>query len=150
MARPQCLQPATISAHASSSPPATDVVDPCMVRADELIRQVTINAPERGLLLLRVRDEIRMTLDAYKTLYNSSVTFGIRKQMQAEIGIPEMEAQILVRTAGRARAHALLPCCAAHEPCACLPCMCAHSPRAGVVGAQEDIRGTNSGAAQQD
>ncbi len=38
---------------------------------DELIRQVTLESPERGLLLLRVRDEIRMTLDAYKTLYDS-------------------------------------------------------------------------------
>jgi dynein light intermediate chain len=55
---------------------------------------VTINSPDRGLLLLRVRDEIRMTLDAYKTLYDSSVTFGIRKQLQAEAGMPEMEAAI--------------------------------------------------------
>lgn len=61
---------------------------------DELIRQVTINSPERGLLLLRVRDEIRMTIDAYKTLYDSSVTFGTRKQLQAEQGIPEMEQRI--------------------------------------------------------
>ena len=36
---------------------------------DELIRQVTIESPERGLLLLRVRDEVRMTLQAYQTLY---------------------------------------------------------------------------------
>jgi dynein light intermediate chain len=35
---------------------------------DELIRQVTLDGPERGLLLLRVRDEIRMTIDAYKIL----------------------------------------------------------------------------------
>merc|ERR1719352_1481902 len=61
---------------------------------DELIRQVTINCPERGLLLLRVRDEIRMTIDAYKTLYESSVTFGVRKQLQAEQGMGEMEAMI--------------------------------------------------------
>ena len=61
---------------------------------DELIRQVTINCPERGLLLLRVRDEIRMTIDAYKTLYESSVTFGVRKQLQAEQGMSEMESQI--------------------------------------------------------
>lgn len=61
---------------------------------DELIRQVTINSPERGLLLLRVRDEIRMTIDAYKTLYESSVTFGVRKQLQAEAGLAEMEAKI--------------------------------------------------------
>ena len=36
---------------------------------DEIIRQVTLNLPERGLLLLRARDEIMMTIDAYKTLY---------------------------------------------------------------------------------
>ena len=41
---------------------------------DELIRQVTVNSAERGLLLLRVRDEIRMTIDAYKTLYESRYT----------------------------------------------------------------------------
>jgi dynein light intermediate chain, axonemal len=35
-----------------------------------------------------------MTLDAYRTLYDSSVTFGIRKQMQAELGMPELEAEI--------------------------------------------------------
>ena len=39
---------------------------------DEIIRQVTIGEPERGLLLLRVRDEIRMTIQAYQTLYQSS------------------------------------------------------------------------------
>merc|ERR1712100_910545 len=61
---------------------------------DELIRQVTINCPERGLLLLRVRDEIRMTIDAYKTLHESSVTFGVRKQLQAEQGMGEMEDRI--------------------------------------------------------
>merc|ERR1719230_962089 len=63
---------------------------------DELIRQVTLDGPERGLLLLRVRDEIRMTIDAYKTLYDSSVTFGVRKQLQAEQGMTELETQIAV------------------------------------------------------
>ena len=53
---------------------------------DELIRQVTINCAERGLLLLRVRDEIRMTIAAYQTLYESSVAFGMRKALQAEQG----------------------------------------------------------------
>ncbi|KAG5179863.1 p28 protein [Tribonema minus] len=61
---------------------------------DELIRQVTLDGPERGLLLLRVRDEIRMTIDAYRTLYDSSVVFGIKKQLQAEQGMDEMEAEI--------------------------------------------------------
>jgi len=46
---------------------------------DEIIRQVTISEPERGLLLLRVRDEIKMTIQAYQTLYQSAVTFGMRK-----------------------------------------------------------------------
>ena len=31
---------------------------------DELIRQITINCAERGHLLLRVRDEVRMTKEA--------------------------------------------------------------------------------------
>ena len=33
---------------------------------DELIREVTINCAERGLLLLRVRDEMHMTIAAYQ------------------------------------------------------------------------------------
>lgn len=38
---------------------------------DELIRQVTIECMERGVLLVRVRDEISMTIAAYQTLYES-------------------------------------------------------------------------------
>ncbi|XP_036394320.1 axonemal dynein light intermediate polypeptide 1 [Megalops cyprinoides] len=61
---------------------------------DELIRQVTINCTERGLLLLRVRDEISMTIAAYQTLYESSVAFGMRKALQAEQGKSDMEKKI--------------------------------------------------------
>lgn len=61
---------------------------------DELIRQVTINCAERGLLLLRVRDEMRMTIAAYQTLYESSVAFGMRKALQTEQGKADMEAKI--------------------------------------------------------
>ncbi|KAJ7304471.1 hypothetical protein JRQ81_012035 [Phrynocephalus forsythii] len=61
---------------------------------DELIREVTINCAERGLLLLRVRDEIRMTIAAYQTLYESSVAFGMRKALQAEQGKSDMEKRI--------------------------------------------------------
>ncbi|XP_039974367.1 axonemal dynein light intermediate polypeptide 1 [Xiphias gladius] len=61
---------------------------------DELIRQVTINCAERGLLLLRVRDEIQMTIAAYQTLYESSVAFGMRKALQAEQGKADMEKRI--------------------------------------------------------
>lgn len=47
---------------------------------DELIRQVTINCPERGLILLRVRDELRLTQEAYRALYESSIEYGARNQ----------------------------------------------------------------------
>ncbi|XP_063995444.1 33 kDa inner dynein arm light chain, axonemal isoform X2 [Diachasmimorpha longicaudata] len=53
---------------------------------DEIIRQVTVNCAERGLLLLRVRDEIKMTMAAYQTLYQSSIAFGMRKALQTEQG----------------------------------------------------------------
>jgi len=46
-----------------------------------MIRQVTINCAERGLLLLRIRDEIQMTILAYQILYQSSIAFGIRKAL---------------------------------------------------------------------
>lgn len=61
---------------------------------DELIRQIALDGPERGLLIMRTRDEIRMTIDAYKTLFANSVTFGIKKQLRAEQGIFELEAQV--------------------------------------------------------
>ncbi|NXI47967.1 IDLC protein, partial [Galbula dea] len=61
---------------------------------DELIRQTTISCAERGLLLLRVRDEIQMTLAAYQTLYESSTAFGMRKALQAEQGKSDMEKRV--------------------------------------------------------
>uniref|UniRef100_A0A336LNR0 CSON009023 protein n=1 Tax=Culicoides sonorensis TaxID=179676 RepID=A0A336LNR0_CULSO len=61
---------------------------------DELIRQVTINCAERGLLLLRVRDEIAMSMEAYETLYCSSVSFGMRKALQSQEGKEELQERI--------------------------------------------------------
>lgn len=60
------------------------LIDPFVVFVDELIRQITINCAERGLLLLRVRDEARMTISAYETLYESSIAYGVRKALVAE------------------------------------------------------------------
>jgi dynein light intermediate chain len=65
----------------------------CPISVDELIRQVTVNCSERGLLLHRVRDEMRMTLAAYQTLYESAIAFGMRKALQAEQGKAELEAK---------------------------------------------------------
>ena len=45
---------------------------------DELIRQVTINCLERGILLLRIKKEIQMTITSYQSLYDSSIAYGIR------------------------------------------------------------------------
>ncbi|NXG24919.1 IDLC protein, partial [Grallaria varia] len=61
---------------------------------DELIRQTTVGCAERGLLLLRVRDELQLTLAAYQALYESSVAFGVRKALQAEQGKALMEKRI--------------------------------------------------------
>ena len=61
---------------------------------DEIIRQVTIECPERGLLLLKVRDEIKNTISSYKTLYESAILFGIRKQLEAEVGKEKIRKEI--------------------------------------------------------
>lgn len=45
-------------------------------------------------MLLRVRDEIQMTIDAYQTLTESSVAFGMRKALQAELGKVDMEKRV--------------------------------------------------------
>jgi hypothetical protein len=41
-----------------------------------------------------VRDEIRMTIAAYQTLYESSIAFGMRKALMAEQKKAEMEAKV--------------------------------------------------------
>ena len=61
---------------------------------DELIRQITINCAERGLLLLRVRDERRMTIAAYETLYESSIAYGIRKALMAQQRLTELDGKL--------------------------------------------------------
>ena len=61
---------------------------------DEIIRQVTIECPERGLLLVKVRDEIKMSIASYQTLYESAILFGIRKQIQTEAGKEEIKNRL--------------------------------------------------------
>lgn len=43
---------------------------------------------------MKVRDEMKITTAAYKAQYESSVVFGVRKQVQAESGVQFMENQI--------------------------------------------------------
>ncbi|KAM8869881.1 LOW QUALITY PROTEIN: axonemal dynein light intermediate polypeptide 1 [Spinachia spinachia] len=61
---------------------------------DELIRQVTVECPEMGLLLLMVRDEIQMTLAVYRALSESSMAFGMRKALQADLTKTDWEKTI--------------------------------------------------------
>ena len=61
---------------------------------DEVIRQVAVSSGERGLLLLRVRDEIRMVMSSYQTLYESSIAFGMRKALLADQKKRELQARV--------------------------------------------------------
>lgn len=60
-----------------------------------MIREVACECPERGLLLLRVRDELRLSIEAYQVLYHNSIAYGRKKAVQAEAGIVDLEAEIL-------------------------------------------------------
>lgn len=42
---------------------------------------------------MRVRDEIKMTIQAFQTLYESSVAYGMRKALQAE----QRKAEMLIK-----------------------------------------------------
>ncbi|RLN49609.1 hypothetical protein BBJ29_010158, partial [Phytophthora kernoviae] len=62
---------------------------------EELIREVACECPERGLMLLRLRDELRLTIEAYQTLYHNSISYGRQKAVQAETGVGEFEGEIV-------------------------------------------------------
>ncbi|XP_064083747.1 axonemal dynein light intermediate polypeptide 1-like isoform X2 [Macrobrachium nipponense] len=61
---------------------------------DELIRQVTLDCPERGLLLARVRDEANMTIEAFQCLFHSASEFGATKAIQSESGKGDLEGEL--------------------------------------------------------
>ena len=44
---------------------------------------------------MRVRDEIKMTIQAYQTLYESSIAYGMRKALMAEQKKNEMQTNIV-------------------------------------------------------
>ncbi|KAL8451309.1 hypothetical protein Emag_002814 [Eimeria magna] len=63
---------------------------------DELIRQVAILCPERALLLLRVKDEIKLTIAALEVLCRSSINFSALKQIQTQtedVGVTQQQAR---------------------------------------------------------
>ena len=51
---------------------------------DELIRQVTINCLERGILMMLVKTEYENQVKTYQNLYQSSIAYGIRSYLMIE------------------------------------------------------------------
>ncbi|XP_038155691.1 axonemal dynein light intermediate polypeptide 1-like [Cyprinodon tularosa] len=85
--------------HAGICPIRRELYSQCF---DELIRQESILYEERGLLLLRLRDEIRMSMAAYQKLYENTLSHGIRHIMRKEdleerIRVLENEKQELLK-----------------------------------------------------
>ena len=62
---------------------------------DELIRQVTINCLERGILLRRIKKELIMTVESYQNLYESAIAYGIRVLLLAEEDKKKLEEEII-------------------------------------------------------
>ena len=58
---------------------------------DEIIRQVTIDCNPRGRLLVKVRDHYRMTIDAYRSLYENTLEWGNRKNVQVNLGLDNLK-----------------------------------------------------------
>ena len=55
---------------------------------------MTINNAERGLLLLRIRDEIRMTLAAHVRLFEAGFAYGTRKANLVEDDYQDLHVAI--------------------------------------------------------
>ncbi|XP_014277796.1 axonemal dynein light intermediate polypeptide 1 isoform X1 [Halyomorpha halys] len=60
----------------------------------EVIRLVTVEMKERGLLLLRVKNDIDTTVDRMERLYKSSMGYGVRKQLRVEERKLKLEMKI--------------------------------------------------------
>ena len=61
---------------------------------DEIIRQIAIHCQDRGVLLLRVRDEYRMIRNQYESLYDSSIAYGMKKALVAAQKKADMQQRI--------------------------------------------------------
>ena len=43
---------------------------------------------------MRVRDQRKMTIAAHQTVYEEGVTYGVKKQAEAEVGMDELQGQL--------------------------------------------------------
>ena len=55
-----------------------------MLAADELIRQSTMTCAERGVLMARIRDELLMSIEAYKTMFEAACQLSMRQALLLE------------------------------------------------------------------
>lgn len=62
---------------------------------DEIIRQVTINYKTRGILLACLRDFYKSLFKCYRELYISTVSFGIRMEVQGEKKKAEIREKVV-------------------------------------------------------
>merc|ERR1712013_166801 len=60
---------------------------------DELIRQIAIDCKERGLMLLRIRDEAKVTLQSYAVLKDVASTFSTNIGEESIRGFEELNAR---------------------------------------------------------
>ncbi|RNE97475.1 putative 33 kDa inner dynein arm light chain, axonemal [Trypanosoma rangeli] len=61
---------------------------------DELIRQVTLEEPTRGILLLRVRDELYQTLAAHRSLVERAMYFASKQREESDEGVAQLKQRI--------------------------------------------------------
>lgn len=60
---------------------------------DELIRQITINCLQRGELLNHIKEQMKETINYYQKLYESSMSFAMRKVLREQKKRAKLEAR---------------------------------------------------------
>ena len=78
----------------SHSSPTEITLQVLFFPTDELIRQVTIVCAERGLLLVQIRDELKLTMSQYESLYISATAYSMRRVLQNELERLDLEARM--------------------------------------------------------
>ncbi|ORC90573.1 putative 33 kDa inner dynein arm light chain, axonemal [Trypanosoma theileri] len=61
---------------------------------DELIREITLEEPVRGILLLRVRDELYQSLAAHRSLSERAMYYASKQRVEALKGMDELRQRI--------------------------------------------------------
>jgi dynein light intermediate chain len=62
-------------------------------KIDELIRQITINCLDRGILLNRIKRETEMTINSFQNLTDSAIAYGVRTYLNVRYRIKQNEEE---------------------------------------------------------